>query len=60
MDIDDVDSIGGCLLFLLGLFMYIAIMVCIGGFIGGFHSLKNYVESFKINVIDSNRIQQET
>lgn len=33
----------------------IALMVYGGAFIGLFHSIKNYVASFKHNVIDSNR-----
>lgn len=35
----------------------IAIMIYGGIFIGGFNSLKNYLISFKHNVIDSNRKQ---
>jgi len=33
----------------------VAIVVYGGAFIGLFHSLKNYILSFKKNVIDSNR-----
>lgn len=32
-----------------------AIIVFGGAFIGGFHSIKNYILAFKNNVIDSNR-----
>lgn len=34
--------------------MMLAIMIYGGAFIGGYHSLKNYVIAFKRNVIDSN------
>ena len=33
----------------------VAIIVYDGAFIGGFHSLKNYILAFKHNVVDSNR-----
>ena len=32
-----------------------AVIIYGGAFIGGFHSIKNYVLAFKHNVIDSNR-----
>lgn len=35
--------------------MIVAIIVYGGAFIGGFHSLKNYILAFKHNVVDSNR-----
>jgi len=37
-----------------------ALIVYGGAFIGGFYSLKNYISSFKENVIDSNRRIQTT
>ena len=42
----------------IGLFIVmcvVAIIVYGGAFIGGWHSLKNYVLAFKHNVFDSNR-----
>ncbi|MCD8215696.1 MAG: hypothetical protein LUC97_08680 [Clostridiales bacterium] len=55
---DDGESLIGFLL-LAAIVIIIAIIVCIiiiygGFFIGGFHSIKNYIISFKHNVIDSN------
>jgi hypothetical protein len=38
----------------------VAIVVCGGAFIGGFHAIKNYVISFKHNVHDSNRVCADT
>lgn len=40
--------------------MFVVAVVCAiiiygGAFIGGFHSIKNYILAFKHNVVDSNR-----
>lgn len=47
---------------IISLFIGLCIVMCIvaiivygGAFIGGWHSLKNYVLAFKHNVYDSNR-----
>lgn len=38
--------------------MIVLLIIFYGGiFIGGFHALKNYIVSFKHNVIDSNRVE---
>lgn len=36
--------------------MILSIMLYAGAFIGGFHSLRNYIIAFKHNVIDSNAV----
>jgi len=41
--------------------LIVIIVICMiiiygGAFIGGFYSLKNYIVSFKENIIDSNRV----
>lgn len=40
--------------------LFVIAVVCViifygGAFIGGFHSIKNYILAFKHNVVDSNR-----
>lgn len=52
------DDSGWIMTLIIGLFIVmcvVAIIVYGGAFIGGWHSLKNYVLAFKNNVIDSNR-----
>ena len=56
-DTEDIDS-GWIISLCIGLFIVmcvVAIIVYGGAFIGGWHSLKNYVLAFKHNVFDSNR-----
>ncbi len=53
------DRDSGCLTFLIIVMVIIMLIVCtivfVGAIIGAFHSIKNYILSFKENVIDSNR-----
>jgi len=55
---DDHSGCFGCLLTVLIaiiVIMIICLVVVFGGvFIGGFHSIKNYILAFKHNVFDSN------
>lgn len=58
----DDDSAAGCIGFLIGALIVIAVIMIIiglmtfcGWFIGGYHSIKNYIISFVNNVIKSNR-----
>lgn len=53
---DDSGWIMGLVIGLMIVMVIIAIIVYGGAFIGGFHSLKNYVLAFKHNVFDSNRL----
>ena len=55
---DDGAAIG--LIFVIIIAIFVIAVVCAiifygGIFIGGFHSIKNYIISFKHNVFDSNR-----
>lgn len=52
---DDAGWIIGLAIALFVIAMIVAIAVYGGIFIGGFHSLKNYILAFKHNVVDSNR-----
>lgn len=52
---DDDDSIiWAIMIACMVIVTILAIMVYGGIFIGGFHSLKNYIISFKHNIVDSN------
>jgi len=52
---DDDSGWFGLVLILIVVAMILALVVYGGAFIGGFYSIKNYIVSFKENVIDSNR-----
>lgn len=52
---DDDGGWFGLVLILIVVAMILALVVYGGAFIGGFYSIKNYIVSFKENVIDSNR-----
>ena len=55
---DDDDGAGWLIVLAIAIIvimMIVAIMIYAGAFIGGFHSIKNYLVSLKHNVIDSNR-----
>lgn len=52
---DDGGWVFGIAIALFVVAMIVAIIVYGGAFIGGFHSLKNYILAFKHNVVDSNR-----
>ena len=52
---DDSGWIFAIVIALVVIMIICAIIVYGGAFIGGFHSLKNYILAFKHNVIDSNR-----
>lgn len=52
---DDGGWIMALVIGLLIVMCVVAIIVYGGAFIGGWHSLKNYVLAFKHNVFDSNR-----
>ena len=52
---DDYGWLIGIIIALVVISMIVAIAVYGGAFIGGFHSIKNYVLAFKHNVFDSNR-----
>ena len=52
---DDYGWAIGLAIALFVIAMIVAIAVYGGAFIGGFHSLKNYILAFKHNVVDSNR-----
>lgn len=63
----DDDGSAGLLLILIVIAIIItivvliaSILVIIGACIGGFFSIRNYVLSFKENVIDSNRHPEQT
>ena len=50
---DDYGWAIGLAIALFVIAMIVAIIVYGGAFIGGFHSLKNYILAFKHNVVDS-------
>lgn len=52
---DDYGCAIGLAIALFVIAMIVVIIVYGGAFIGGFHSLKNYILAFKHNVVDSNR-----
>lgn len=52
---DDYGWAIGLAIALFVIAMIVAIIIYGGTFIGGFHSLKNYILAFKHNVVDSNR-----
>lgn len=52
---DDYGWIMAIVIALMVVMIVCAIIVYGGAFIGGFHSLKNYILAFKHNVVDSNR-----
>lgn len=60
---DDGDAAGWLIALAIAVIVImtiVAIMVYAGIFIGGFHSIKNYLTSLKHNVIDSNRKPKTT
>ncbi len=56
---DDDGAVAGIIIVILIAIVVIAVVCAIifygGIFIGGFHSIKNYLTAFKHNVFDSNR-----
>lgn len=52
---DDGGWLFSLIIALIVIMMVVAIVVYGGAFIGGFYSIKNYIMSFKENVVDSNR-----
>ena len=52
---DDYGWAIGLAIALFVIAMIVAIIIYGGTFIGGFHSLKNYILAFKLNVVDSKR-----
>lgn len=52
---DDYGWIIAIIIAIVVVMMICAIIVYGGAFIGGFHSIKNYILAFKHNVFDSNR-----
>lgn len=54
-DDDDSGWIFAIVIAIMVVMIVCAIIVYGGAFIGGFHSIKNYILAFKHNVVDSNR-----
>lgn len=52
---NDYGWIFGIIIAIMVVMIVCAIIVYGGAFIGGFHSIKNYILAFKHNVFDSNR-----
>lgn len=52
---DDGGAIIAIAIAIIVVMVVCAIIIYGGAFIGGFHSIKNYILSFKHNVYDSNR-----
>ena len=52
---DDSRFIATCMIALIVVIIICTIIIYGGAFIGGFHSIKNYILAFKHNVYDSNR-----
>ncbi len=52
---DDYGWIFAIVIAIMVVMIVCAIIVYGGAFIGGFHSIKNYILAFKHNVFDSNR-----
>lgn len=57
---DDDSWIFSVIIAIVVIMMIVALVVYGGAFIGGFYSIKNYILSFKENVVDSNRKIQAT
>ena len=52
---DDYGWLFAIVIAIIVIMIVCAIIIYGGAFIGGFHSIKNYIRAFKHNVVDSNR-----